>query len=100
MTDQEKQIREIISRNSIEYFEKSKQDQAKIYVDDFVNELLAAISVTRCSTELRDEKTLTFEEWAYKMGFTIGDKYNYVDMDNNNWLKKDLRKLYNRLTKP
>lgn len=45
---------------------------------DFVNELKEAISVTRCSTQLKDKPKLTFEEWYRTYGYAKSVTGNFV----------------------
>ena len=55
-------ILEILNNNVTE----SKNDYNKIYEKDFdnlINEIIAAISVTHCCTELKDKEVISFEEW-------------------------------------
>ena len=70
-------ILEILNNNVTE----SKNDYNKIYEKDFdnlINEIIAAISVTHCCTELKDKEVISFEDWL---------KVNDYQYNSNEYVK-------------
>ena len=68
---------------------------------DLANKLKAAISVTRCSTQLKDKKAPTFEHWLI-CNFEETKSGKYIDFNNgDNYRDKEVLKLkYNKIFKP
>ena len=68
---------------------------------DFVYELKEAISVTRCSLQLKDKKAPTFEHWLI-CNFEETKSGKYIDFNNgDNYRDKEVLKLkYNKIFKP
>ena len=61
---------------------------------NLVNELYAAISVTRCCETLKDKKKITFDEWL-NVNFKKYDNEYYQDSGRNGiWKKHQLYELY------
>jgi hypothetical protein len=57
--------------------------------------LSKAMDYTRCCTELKDKKALTFEEWLYLNNYAKSNDAKYLD-ENANWFtEKQLLKMYN-----
>jgi hypothetical protein len=67
-----------------------------VMVGEYIaNKLKAAISVTRCCTELKDKKALTFDEWLNLNNYAKSSEAKYLD-ENANWFtEKQLLKMYN-----
>lgn len=68
----EEKIKQILVNNSISWNKTESQDRAEIYVDDFVKELLEAITVTPCcksdSDQLKSVSKLDYSDWKDNIG--------------------------------
>jgi hypothetical protein len=64
-------------------------------IENLIDKDLKAINYTRCCTELKDKKALTFEEWLYLNNYAKSNDAKYLD-ENANWFtEKQLLKMYN-----
>jgi tRNA G46 methylase TrmB len=81
------EIVKILKKYGCAYMETDNKEMLE-EIENFVNKQEAAISVTRCCTELKDKETLSFEEWLrvkdIKMHqdgtFYISDERRYVKL--------------------
>lgn len=82
-------LEKLVSKNTINFGKcKTLEDYAELE-NNFVKELLKAISVTPCCTELKDKEALTWKEWKGvfvekesngKFLHKNGNWYNYADL--------------------
>ena len=79
----------------------SLNKKEEIELLNLVKEIEAAISVTRCSLQLKDKKAPTFEHWLI-CNFEETKSGKYIDFNNgDNYRDKEVLKLkYNKIFKP
>mgnify|MGYP000232884020 FL=1 len=63
------------------------------------DELKQAFSLQSVGCSLKEKHTITFEDWVESKGFIHYEFNKYINEDKDIWDKKDLEKMYNRLTK-
>jgi hypothetical protein len=75
MTDQEK--KDTLDNMLVCYVDRTYLTNKQIEESEiFVEELRAAISVTRCCTELKDKKVISFNDWLEKLEWKqLGNSY-------------------------
>ena len=67
-------------------------DIQKAMVKHFINKREAAISVTRCSLQLKDKKTITFDEFAKENNYT--QNFLYIYRDGKTFKPSEIMKRY------
>ena len=60
-----------------------------------LDKLEEAISVTRCSLQLKDKIVLSFEDWYMFMDYQRDTYTTYIDKQGTSYFENELRQKYN-----
>jgi hypothetical protein len=76
-------------------WENLESDDNKWFVDNLLKDTIQAINYTRCSEQLKDKLTLSFEEWK---GFLYKPNPITYIVDDKEYEINELPAVYKRLT--